>query len=236
MSFRNYLSNTARVATDILALIGIVAAIYGAQSAIHNALMDMIPNDDIVVRPICEKYIYEGAEYSDGQPAKVNLMGLHVKVKKDTNDLRFSLEQFKFIISWAVETDSFSQKQVDELLAHLPTGNVQNKRIFGDFPRVLKGTEIILQFKAVLTNSFECSSDWYHVSSESSDVIQLLPLNSYTPRGWEPKMFNVTNTLYWGFIVFLALLVLYLKYSLRKQQKLSASKAPNLNEPEEHQS
>lgn len=43
-------------------------------------------------------------------------------------------------------------------------------------------------------------------------------------RGWEPKMFNVTNAIFWGSITILALVIIYLSFLLRKQKKLFTAK------------
>lgn len=175
----------AAVSEKVLAILGLFGLIYAAinlPDMLMDRLSEKFPKPAVLVTPFCVPLLNTTEKYKDGTKALMELRGFTIETNADISDIRFRIDGNTYISQWAASSDGITPEDMTNLINGLPKGQIKDKSIFGNIPRLMAGKDIVVQFNTVQLDRFNCSSNWFDVSVPGHNVFHRIWPETYYIR------------------------------------------------------
>jgi len=221
---KSLLSDIGKVAQDILSIVGVITILITVYKFIDNPFKHL-KEPDVIVRPIYEQVPIRTPTYSDGKPAPYKLVGIEIKNINEVSDLRVKLSNISYIDQWIINSDKIPETDVKNTFNQLPTGNVVNKNIFIDLPRIMpKGTTVIEILGVVPADFDPTLENWFLVSSAKNFVLHNTYSIALPVREWSYKFDPSVMYEYFFWFAFAPFVFIYLIYVRIKKKRTPRAK------------
>ncbi len=163
-----------------MAVFGVMSLLY-ATLTLPEKIINRLPEPEIIVTPYCIPLLKSDLKYESGEKVAMELRGFRIETTVDISDIKFRIENQKYISEWHASSNGMSVDALADLVERqLPQGLQNYEWIFGDIPRLMANTDVEIQFSAPQDTNFNCSSDWFFVSAPNKAIYhRVWPDNYY---------------------------------------------------------